>query len=81
MFSNVVDDHSYVICQEWVIDLNIGSKYLAFCINGHTYPTLSLCPLSNNKLSMSRSNFEDIVRSVKEQYMEANIQLRQELDY
>jgi hypothetical protein len=76
MFSDVVDDHSYAICQEWVTDLNTGSESLAFRINGHTYAAHSLFPLFGNKLLVSRSDFEDIVRSVKEQCKEASIQLQ-----
>jgi hypothetical protein len=42
MFCDVVEDYSYTITQEWVIDLNTGSEKLAFRICGHTYPTHSL---------------------------------------
>jgi hypothetical protein len=80
MFCDVVEDHSYTISQEWVIDLNTGCESLAFRICGHTYPAHSLCPASGKKLSVSRADFEGVVASVKGQCRDACEVLIAELD-
>ena len=80
MFCDVVEDHSYTIFQEWIIDLNTSCKSLAFRIFGHTYPSQSLCPTSSKKLSMSKADFEGAIASVKGQCRDACEVLIVELD-
>jgi hypothetical protein len=78
-FCDVVEDCSYTITQEWVIDLNTGSESLAFRICGHTYSAHSLCPASNKKLSMSMVDFDGVIASVKEQCIDVAEMLFAEL--
>jgi hypothetical protein len=80
MFYDILDDHSYTISQEWVTDLNTGNETLSFRVGGHTYPAHSLCLLTSKKLPISRSDFADVVTSVKGQCQEAALLLRGELD-
>jgi hypothetical protein len=37
LFNDIVTDHSCTISQEWITDLNNGSKTLAFRIANHIY--------------------------------------------
>jgi hypothetical protein len=67
MFCDILDDHSYSISEEWVTDLNTGNETLSFRVGGHTYPAHSLYLLIGKKLPISRSDFADIVSSVKGQ--------------
>jgi hypothetical protein len=80
MFCDVVEDHSYTISQGWIKNLNTGSKSLAFRICGHTYPVHSLSLASCKKLSVSRTDFEGIIASVKDQCRDAYKMLIAELD-
>ena len=36
LFNDIMTHHSYTISQEWITDLNNGSKTLAFWIANHT---------------------------------------------
>jgi hypothetical protein len=71
MFCDVVEDHSYTISQEWVIDLNTNSESLAFRICSHTYLIHSLCLASGKKLSVFRADFDGVIASVKGQCQDA----------
>jgi hypothetical protein len=80
MFCDFLDDHSYSISQEWVTDFNTGNETLSFRVGGHAYPAHSLCLLTGRKLPISRSDFTDIVSSMKGQCQEVALLLRGELD-
>ena len=78
-FSDVVEDHSYTISQEWVVDLNDEAESLSFHITNHTYAAHKLCVILEKKLSVSRSDFDDVVSLVKGQCRDAEM-LIAELD-
>jgi hypothetical protein len=67
LFTDVVNDHSYSISQEWVTDLNNGAESLGFRIHGHTYSVHMVDPVSGEKKSVSREDFCTLVSSVKGQ--------------
>ena len=57
MFCDIIEDCSYAIQLEWVVDLNNGSESLAYRILGHTYATHSLNLVLGEKDIVSRANF------------------------
>ena len=67
MFCDIIEDCSYAIQLEWVVDLSNGSESLAYRILGHTYVAHSLNPISGEKDIVSRANFARIVAGVKGQ--------------
>jgi hypothetical protein len=67
LFTDVVNDHSYSISQEWVTDLNNEAKSLGFRIHGHTYSAHMVDPVSGEKKSVSREDFCALVSFVKGQ--------------
>jgi hypothetical protein len=79
-FSDIVEDHSCTIMQEWITDLNDGCESSVFRISDHTYPAHSLCPLTGKKLRVSRSDFDTAVTSVKGQCRDAAEVLIAEFD-
>ena len=64
-YCDIVDDHSFTITQEWVTDLNDGSKSLAFTIHGRSYAAHSLCLVIRKKERVDRGGFEAIISNVK----------------
>jgi hypothetical protein len=66
-FCDIVDDHSFTITQEWVMDLNDGSESLSFTINGRSYPAHSLCLVTGKKKRIGRNGFEAVISSIKGQ--------------
>jgi hypothetical protein len=79
-FSDIVEDYSYTIMQEWVTNLNDGCESLAFRIGEHTYSAHSLCSVTSKKLPVSRHDFDTTVTSVKGQCRDAAEVLIAELD-
>jgi hypothetical protein len=67
LFSDVVADHSHIISQEWVTDLNNGAESLGFRIHGHTYPTHMIDYVTGLSKSVSREEFDATVSTVKGQ--------------
>jgi hypothetical protein len=67
LFTDVVNDHSYSISQEWVTNLNNGAESLGFRIHGHTYSAHMVDLVSGEKKSISREDFCALVSSVKGQ--------------
>ena len=63
-----------------VTNLNKGAKNLAFQIYGHTYLVHSLCPAFGKKVLVSRTNFNEVVASMKGQCRDAIEMLIGELD-
>ena len=64
MFCDTIEDCSYAIQLEWVVDLHNGSESLAYRILEHTYGAHSLNPVSEEKDIVSRADFSQIVASV-----------------
>ena len=79
MFCDIIEDCSYAIQLEWVVDLNNESESLAYRILGHTYGAHSLNPVSGEKDSVSRADFAQIVAGVKGQCTSAAEMLVAEL--
>jgi hypothetical protein len=67
LFTDVVNDHSYSISQEWVTDLNNRAESLGFRIHGHTYSAHMVDPVSGEKKSVSKEDFCALISSVKGQ--------------
>ena len=67
MFCNIIEDSSYAIQLEWLVDLNNGNESLFYCMLGHTYATHSLNPLLGEKDVISMIDFAQIVAGVKGQ--------------
>jgi hypothetical protein len=65
LFTDVVDDYSYTISQEWVIDLNNGAKSLGFRIHGHTYNAHMIDLVLGGKKKVSREDFAAVVSFMK----------------
>ena len=61
----MVDDHSFTITHEWVVDLSDGSESLGFRINDHTYAVHNLCVVDGKKLPLNRNKFAAVVTSLK----------------
>jgi hypothetical protein len=49
LFTDVVDNHSYTISEEWLTDLNNGAESLGFHILGHTYNAHMIDSVSRRK--------------------------------
>ena len=71
MFRDIIDDHSYAISQEWVVDFNDGTKTLGFRINDHTYAVHMLCAASETKVAVGRSDLVLLITSANSQCREA----------
>ena len=67
MFCDIIEDCSYAIWLEWMVDLNNGSESLAYRILRHTYAVHSLNPISREKDIVSRADFARIAAGVKGQ--------------
>ena len=80
MFCNVVEDHSYTIIQEWITNFNTRLESLAFWICRHTYPVHSLYLASCKKLSISKTDFDGVIASMKGQFHNAAKMLIAELE-
>jgi hypothetical protein len=67
LFTDIVEDHSYTLSQEWVTDLNDGAESLGFRIHGHTYNAHVVDSVIGERKPVSREGFAAVVTSVKGQ--------------
>ncbi len=58
MFSDVVENNSTTILEDWVIDLNNGTKRFSFHMVGHNYATHIFNPLIGFKQVVCKAVFE-----------------------
>ena len=67
LFSDVVANHSHMISQEWVTNLNDGSETLAYRINNHIYPAHLTDYVTEVRKYVGREEFDIVVSAVKGQ--------------
>ncbi len=67
MFFNVVKNISATIMQDWVIDLNNGTKTLTFHMAGHSYEAHIFNPLIGANQLICKAIFETSIMQVKGQ--------------
>jgi hypothetical protein len=57
LFTDIVEDHSYTLSQEWVTNLNDGAESLGFRIHGHTYNAHVVDSVTGERKLVSREGF------------------------
>lgn len=65
MFYDIVNDHSYIMIQEWITNPNTGFQSLTFHIGGHTHLVHLICPTAGKKLVVSKENMVVLVTVLK----------------
>jgi hypothetical protein len=80
LFTDIVEDHSYALSQEWVKGLNNGAESLGFRIHGHTYNAHVVDTVTGERKPISREDFVAMVTSMKGQCAAAVELLISQLD-